>query len=142
MHALVGSETVVWGAVSNVAAAGLAWAVTAPALVVGARMAGEESAPARLGTATIVSLTFGAMALLASIPMVAFYVLASGWPVLGLVAHGLVIAGVGFSTAVVHRRVARRVGGSQLLHLAWLGLFGLLDLELALLMNVFPGVPA
>ena len=122
-----------WGGGLAVAAAGGAWLLTLPTLWVGTSLLGGSRDLRQVGFLSLLSVHFGGLALLASVPLVLLWAWAldgDGASALLRVLYGLTFAGVGVSTAVIQRRVfSSRGDGVALVASMTIGLLGLLFLD-------------
>lgn len=137
MHAHAGLlEAARHGALA-VAAAGGAWCATLPALYVLGTLSGSRLSGRVVAMGALVTVSFGGLAMLASVPVLWFVELClpHGWARL-LVAL-VSFAGVGLSMADVFVRVMGALEGVRPRHLLWLLLLGLVGAELFWVVGLF-----
>lgn len=137
LHASAGATAMIVHGVGAAAAAGAAWAATLPALYVVGTLTGSRLDARTLVLASLVTVSFGGLAMLASVPVLWFFELALPGAEARLVVSALSFAGVGLCMADVFIRVMRALGGLRVLHLAWLGLLGAVGLELFVVTGLF-----
>lgn len=120
-------------------ACGVAWSIALPALyiintILGSRLDASTTALAALGT-----VSFGALAMLASVPIRWFFGLTLPYREVRLAVDLLVFAGVGVSMIDVFLRVMKALepDRSRLFALLWLGLVAVIGGELLVLFHVF-----
>lgn len=134
-----GPASMLSGALRAPFAAGLAWTIALPALyIVGGAFGSKLSASTTLLAASI-TVAFGALAMLAGVPIAWFFSIAVDGRDLHMLIHGLTFAGVGVCMADVFLRVMAALepeGGSGF-RIGWLVLLGVIGLELFLVFNVF-----
>lgn len=137
MHAWQGGAEAAVNAGAAVAAAGIAWNATLPSLYVLGTFAGSRLPFRSLVLATLVTVSFGGVAMLASIPVLWFFELCAPHAAVRLLVTMLVFAGVGLSMSSVFLRVMNRLEGTRLLHLAWLGLLSVVGAEMFWVVGLF-----
>ncbi|MFT5457304.1 MAG: hypothetical protein ACI9K2_003797 [Myxococcota bacterium] len=130
LHAPEGALAMLGGAGTLVLAAGLAWTVAVPALVVTGALLGSTLDVPRTVHGSLVAVHWGGVAFLASVPVVLLAQLVTHPTVAHAVGWGALL-GVGACTALIFARAMHALEGTRALHLAWMGLFGTLFLELA-----------
>jgi hypothetical protein len=137
MHAHDGLAAAGFGLVAAIGAAGATWCATVPSLYVLGSLNGSRLDPYGVALTTLTMVSFGGVAMLASVPVLWFF--ETCLPVDGarLAVHVLTFAGVGLSMMDVWVRSMRRVEGGRLLHLAFLALFALVGLEMFLVFGLF-----
>ena len=120
-------------------ACGVAWSIALPALYIintllGSRLDATTTALGALGT-----VSFGALAMLASVPIRWFFGVTLPYPAVGLAVDLVVFAGVGVSMVDVFLRVMKALepDRSRLFALLWLGLVAVIGGELLVLFHVF-----
>ena len=135
IHAAEGATHMALGAGRGVLAAGLAWSLSLPSLVIW----GRAPLPWRQGVlASLVGVHFGGLAFAASVPVVALFEVATGSLLGRQLFNVLVVMGVGGCTSLVLLRTLSRIEhGVRWSHLAWLTTFSILFLELAWLIDWF-----
>ncbi len=123
------------GALSAVLAAGGAWILAVPSLVIVGALLGSSLSWRRTVYATLVSVNFGGLCFLASIPIIAL--MEATWAMPGwdprLLINLLVVTGIGFSSVLVFMRTMAAMEAPRLLHFVWISLFGALFIEFAVL---------
>ena len=134
-----GPESMLFGAFYTPLAAGLAWCIAFPALYIIKRLLGSELDFSTTLFAATVTVSFGASAMLASVPVNWFFSLTLPWAATRLVVNLVVFAGVGFCMSDVFLRVMRHLEpdtGHKFAFL-WLGLLSIIGAELFVLFGVF-----
>jgi hypothetical protein len=119
-------------------ACGIAWGIALPALyiintILGSRLDASTTALAALCTAS-----FGALAMLASVPIRWFFSLTLPYPAVRLAVDLVVFAGVGVSMVDVFLRVMKALepDRNRIFALLWLGLVAVIGGELLVLFHV------
>lgn len=137
MHS--GPFGMVSGAFFTPLAAGLAWCIAFPALYIIRRILGSRINFTSTALAATVTVSFGASALLASVPINWFFTLALPWTTVRLLVNVVVFSGVGFCMADVFLRVMRELepDRSHFFAYLWLGLLGVIGVELFYLFGIF-----
>jgi hypothetical protein len=137
-HAAEGVTAIGFGAARAVLVAGGAWALAIPALVVLGALSGSPVSWRRALLGSLVTVAFGGGSFLASVPVVSLLeVVTEGWFARHAI-HLLVVFGVGGCSSLIFvRTMAALEGSRRVLHHVWIGLFGLLFLELAWLADLF-----
>lgn len=130
MHAFQDAPAMISGGLGAAAAAGLAWTATLPALYILGSLAGSRLSLRSLLLATLVTVSFAGLALLASIPVLWFIELCAPYTWVRALTNVVVFGGVGLSMADVHLRVMERLEGLRLRHFGWLSLLAVLGAEL------------
>lgn len=120
-------------------AAGAAWAVTVPSFYILRSAAGSKLDASTTALAALITCSFGAIAMLAGIPISWFFTLALPLEAMRVGVHLLVFAGVGVCMTDVFLRTMRAVSGeeSSFLSWVWLLLMGVIGGELMLLLDLF-----
>jgi hypothetical protein len=137
MHAWESAPTMLQNAGATVLADGLAWTATVPPLIILGSLAGSRVPPRTRLLATLVTVSFGGLAMLASIPVLWFIELCAPWGVVRLLANLVIFGGVGMCMVDVHLRVMGRLEAGLFRHLAWLVLIGTLGFEFLVMMDVW-----
>ncbi len=134
-----GTAGMLHGAFFTPLAAGLAWCIAFPALYIIGRLLGSKLSFSTTALAASITVSFGASAMLASVPIDWFFTLALPWTLTRWVASAIVFAGVGFCMANVFVRVMRALEPerSHLFTYLWLALLGVIGLELFDLFHIF-----
>jgi len=117
-------------------AAGIGWGAALPSLVILSGLLGSKLQPRTMVLASLVTVSFGGLALLASIPVLWFFELCVGGPLARAFVELASALGVGACMADVFLRVMAALEGSAVFHWFWFGLFGLVTLEMLLLFGV------
>ncbi len=139
IHMHDGAGGMLFGALAAPICAGFAWAIALPALhIVGAAFGSRRRVGTTLLAATAM-VSFGATALLASVPINWFFTLALPEPEVRLAINALVFTGVGVCMGDVFLRVMRALEPEldQTFNMVWLGLVALIGTELALITKLF-----
>ena len=139
MRLHLGAGGMLEGAVRAPLAAGLAWAIALPALHILGGATGSRLSASTAVFAASITVAFGGLAMLASVPVAWFFGLALPHPVTRLATHLLVFSGVGLCMADTFLRVmaALEPTRGRAFPTLWLGLVGLIGLELFVLLDVF-----
>jgi hypothetical protein len=127
-----GYRTMLISALKAPFAAGLAWTVTVPSFYILRSAAGSKLDLSTTALAALITCSFGAMAMLAGVPVSWFFSLALPYEGVRLAVHLLVFAGVGVAMNDVFLRTMNK-------HLSWiwLGLICTIGTELMLLLGLF-----
>src|SRR5882724_237779 len=118
-------------------AAGLAWLITLPTLYIINSLSGSKLNLPTTTLAALITVNFGALAMLASIPINGFFTIAFGSPTLSLLVNYTVFAGVGISMLSVFMRVMKALEPRRNLALLWLILVAATGTELFHLFGLF-----
>lgn len=138
IHWHEGVGAVLWGALHALLVAGLSWAIAIPALIVLSSLSGSKLPTVRLVHASLMTVCFGGLAFLSSVPVIGLVEVVSGHDVFARVASNtLAVLGVGACSAFIFFRLADDLEGLGLVHLAWMGVFGTLFIEIAYLTDLF-----
>lgn len=119
-------------------AAGLSWALSLPALWVVRSFLGSRL-PLRTATfAALLAVTYGSLALLASIPITWLFELALPHAAVRALLHTTILLGTGTAMADTFLRTLRALepDGGRLFPLVWLALVALVGLELSVLFGL------
>ncbi len=100
-------------------AAGMAWAVALPALYILNSLGGSRLSVSTTVLAALVTVSWGGLAMVASIPINWFFLTAIPHPRFALVLNLVIFAGVGVSMTDVFRRVMRRLEPEREVFPAW-----------------------
>lgn len=141
IHAAEGPVAMVLGALRALVAAGAAWGVALPTLVVLGALSASKVPWRWAVQASLIAVNFGGLGFLASVPVVALIDAASPFTFTHPLVVALVVLGVGGSASLVFVRAMGHLEGSRPLHHVFMGLFGLLFLELAFLTEMFRFTP-
>jgi hypothetical protein len=109
MGLLGGPGDVFIKAITCTAAAGIAWTLALPALYILNSLAGSKLSMSTTVLAALVTVSWGGLAMIASIPINWFFTTAIPAPAFVLLVNLVVFAGVGVSMADVLKRVMRRL---------------------------------
>lgn len=137
LHAFAGPLAMLTHAAAGVAAAGIAWSATLPALYVIDALTGSRLHARTVALAALVTVSFGGLAMLASIPVLWFFELCLPFAWARTAVALLTFGGVGLSMADVFLRVMARLEGRRLVHWGWLGLLGVVGAEMFALFGLF-----
>lgn len=137
MHAWDGALAMGQSGALAVAAAGIAWTCSLPTLLVLGSMNGSRLAPPAVALATLITVSFGGLAMLASIPVLWFFELCVPYTPMRVFVNLLVFAGVGLCMSDVFLRVMARLEGFRFLHLAWLALLSVVGAEMFFVLGLF-----
>jgi hypothetical protein len=126
------------GAAKAPLAAGLAWTLALPALYIINSALGSTLDASTTFLAALTTVSFGALAMLASVPINWFFSLALPfWPV-RLLVNVVIFAGVGIAMVDVFMRVMKALEAerSRFYAFLWLALVGVIGIELMSLLDV------
>jgi hypothetical protein len=120
-------------------ACGLAWTIALPALYIINTILGSRLDASTTTLGALATVSFGALAMLASVPIRWFFNLALPYPAVHLAVDAVVFAGVGVSMLDVFLRVMKALepDRNRLFALLWLGLVAVIGGELLVLFHVF-----
>jgi hypothetical protein len=99
--------------------AGLAWAIPLPALYILNSFSGSRLSASSTLLATLVTVSWGGLAMIASIPINWFFTAAIPHPGFVLVVNLIVFAGVGVAMTDVFRRVMERLDPARPVPPVW-----------------------
>lgn len=136
LHAWQGALPAVEHGIYAAVAAGIGWSAALPSLVILGGLLGSKLAPRAALLASLVTVSFGGLALLASIPVLWFFELSVGGPGARAFVACAGALGVGACMIDVFTRVMARLEGSSFFHWFWFGLFGLVTLEMLVIFGV------
>jgi hypothetical protein len=137
MH--LGPEAMLLGALQAPLACGIAWSLALPGLYIGNSALGSKLDGSTTVLIALATCSFGALAMLASVPVNWFFGLALPHPAMRLIVNLVVFGGVGVCMADVFLRAMqaaepdRPVGFA----IAWLLLLSFLGSELFVLLDLF-----
>jgi hypothetical protein len=119
--------------------AGAAWAVALPALYIINTSLGSDLDWSTTALAALTTVSFGALAMLASVPINWFFGLALDYPLVRALVNAVIFAGVGVCMIDVFLRVMKALEPmrSRLYGLVWLALVATIGAELAVLFTLF-----
>lgn len=134
-----GAAAMITGAIEAPLSAGAAWSMALPALYILGSSLGSRLDPSTTALAALITCSFGATAMLAGVPVSAFFTLALPWTWARVLVHLTVFAGVGVAMTDVFLRTMRALEPrrSLLFPMTWLALMGTLGAELMLLLGLF-----
>lgn len=134
-----GVDGMLAGAARAPLAAGLAWTIALPALYIINSALGSKLDASTTFLAALTTVSFGALAMLASVPIKWFFSLALPWSVVQLLVNLTVFAGVGVCMVDVFMRVMKALEPerSRAYAFFWLGLVGVIGVELMTLLQLF-----
>ena len=137
MH--LGLQPMLQGALKAPTACGLAWVISLPSLYILNSLNGSKLDASTTVLAALTTCSFGAMAMLAGVPVAWFFAMTLPFPAVRLAVNVVIFAGVGICMADVFLRTMKALEPrrSLLLPASWLALLGLIGLELQLLFNLF-----
>ncbi len=118
-------------------AAGLAWLVSLPTLYIINSLSGSKLDLPTTTLAALITVSFGALAMLASIPINWFFTVAIAKPGFTLFINLVVFSGVGLSMSNVFIRVMKALEPGRGFHALWLGLVAAVGTELFYLLGLF-----
>lgn len=119
-------------------AAGLAWAIPLPALYILNSLSGSRLPASSTLLAALVTVSWGGLAMIASIPINWFFTATVPHPTFVLIVNLIVFTGVGVSMVDVFRRVMLRLEPKR--HFApvwWLMIVGVIGAELFFFFGLF-----
>ena len=138
MGLLGGVDDVLRKGVFCTLAAGLAWTMALPALYVLNSLAGSHLRVSTTLLAALVTVSWGGLAVIASIPINWFFTMAIPHPGFVLAVNLVVFAGVGIAMSDVFNRVMRRLEPNrETAPIWWLGLLGVTGAELFYVFELF-----
>ena len=137
LHAHDGLLPALSAAGAAVSAAGAAWCTTLPALYVLGALGGSRLPARSVILGALVTVSFGGLAMLASVPVLWFVELCLPYGWARLLTALVSFAGVGLCMSDVFTRVMATLEGPQLRHLAWLGLLGMVGAEMFIVLGLF-----
>jgi hypothetical protein len=138
MGLLGGAGDIVFKGVICTLAAGLAWAIPLPALYILNSLSGSRLAASSTLLAALVTVSWGGLAMIASIPINWFFTATVPHPMFVLAVNLVVFTGVGVSMVDVFRRVMMRLEPQR--HFApiwWLMIVGIIGAELFYFFGLF-----
>lgn len=134
-----GPQGMLRGAFYTPLAAGAAWCVAFPALYIIGRLLGSRLSFSSTALAAVITISFGASAMLASVPINWFFTLALPWAATRWLVNAVVFAGVSFCMSDVFLRVMRELEPERTHFFAylWLALLSVIGAELFYLFDIF-----
>jgi hypothetical protein len=138
MGLLGGSASIVTKGIICTLAAGLAWAIPLPALYILNSFSGSRLSASSTLLAALVTVSWGGLAMIASIPINWFFTVAIPHPRLVLVVNLIVFAGVGVSMTDVFGRVMERLEPTRgMTPVWWLAIVAAIGMELFYFFGLF-----
>jgi hypothetical protein len=137
LHAHAGLLPALSAAGAAVSAAGAAWCTTLPALYVLGALGGSRLPARSVILGALVTVSFGGLAMLASIPVLWFVELCLPFGWARLLTALVSFAGVGLCMADVFSRVMATLEGGHVRHLAWLALLSMVGAEMFFVLGLF-----
>ncbi len=137
LHAHAGPAELAWHGLTAILAAGIAWGAALPTLTILGALTGSKLPVRSVLFAALVAVSFGGLAMLASLPVLWFFEMALPFSATRLVVALVTCAGVGVSMKDVFSRVMAALEGQRLLHHAWLFLLTLIGAEMFLVVGLF-----
>jgi hypothetical protein len=127
------------GAIRAPFAAGLAWTVALPALYIINSSLGSKLDASTTLLAALTTVSFGALAMLASVPVSWFFHLALPFEWVRMAVHLMVFSGVGVCMVDVFLRVMKALepDRGRAYAVVWLALVGVIGCELMVLVKLF-----
>ncbi len=137
LHA--GPVAMLEGAVKAPLAAGTAWAVALPALYIVNTALGSKLDGSTTLLAALATVSFGALAMLASVPIAWFFAVALPYRWVQTLVQLVTFAGVGVCMADVFLRTMKALepDRSRAYAALWLALVGVIGIELMVLLDLF-----
>lgn len=131
MGLLGGFDQVLLKGLKCTLAAGLAWSIALPALYVLNSLSGSRLSASTTLLAALVTVSWGGLAMIASIPINWFFTTAIPHPGFVLLVNLVVFSGVGIAMSDVFRRVMLKLEPERsVAPVWWLGLIGIIGSEL------------
>lgn len=138
MGLLGNADDILFKGMACTAAAGLAWAIPLPALYILNSLTGSRLSASSTLLAALVTTSWGGLAMLASIPINWFFMVAIPAPSFILLVNLIVFAGVGVSMNDVFRRVMQQLEPKRgVTPDWWLILVGVMGAELFYFFGLF-----
>jgi hypothetical protein len=119
------------------ASAGLAWSLPLPALYILNSFAGSRLRASTTFLATQVTTSWGGLAMIASVPLNWFFLVALPYPAVALVVNLVIFTGVGVAMIDVFRRVMERLEPARGLAPVWWLALGAIGSELFYAFGLF-----
>jgi hypothetical protein len=143
MGLLGGAHDIAYKSFICTLAAGLAWAIPLPALYILNSLSGSRLAASSTLLAALVTVSWGGLAMIASIPINWFFTATVPNARFVLLVNLIVFTGVGVSMVDVFRRVMLRIEPQrQFAPLWWLMIVGVIGAELFYFFGLFHFAPA
>ena len=134
-----GAEGMLRAAVRAPIAAGTGWTIALPALYIINTVLGSRLDARTTTLAALTTVSFGSLAMLASVPINWFFGITLPFAATRLIVNLVVFAGVSVSMVDVFLRIMKALepARSRLFALVWLGLVAVIGGELMILLKVF-----
>ena len=134
-----GGEGMLRAAVRAPIAAGAGWTIALPALYIINTVLGSQLDARTTTLAALTTVSFGSLAMLASVPINWFFGITLPFAATRLIVNLVVFAGVSVSMVDVFLRIMKALEPtrSRLFALVWLGLVAVIGSELMVLLKVF-----
>ncbi len=134
-----GAEGMLRAAVRAPIAAGAGWTIALPALYIINTVLGSRLDARTTMLAALTTVSFGALAMLASVPINWFFGITLPYAPIALLVNLVVFTGVSVAMIDVFLRIMKALepSRSRLFALVWLGLVAVIGGELMILLNVF-----
>jgi hypothetical protein len=135
----LGTEAMLLAAAKAPFAAGTAWAIALPSLYILNSALGSKLDASTTMLAALTTCSFGALAMLASVPVNWFFTLALPFTAIRWLVNVVVFAGVGVAMTDTFLRVmgALEPKRTRTAAVLWLGLVGVIGTELMILLELF-----
>lgn len=134
-----GAEGMLRAAVRAPIAAGAGWTIALPALYIINTVLGSRLDARTTTLAALTTVSFGSLAMLASVPINWFFGITLPYAPIALLVNLVVFTGVSVAMVDVFLRIMKALepSRSRLFALVWLGLVAVIGGELMILLNVF-----
>ncbi|MEO5730824.1 MAG: hypothetical protein ABI134_01195 [Byssovorax sp.] len=134
-----GARSMIRAAVRAPIAAGAGWTIALPALYIINTVLGSRLDARTTTLAALTTVSFGALAMLASVPINWFFGITLPYAPIALLVNLVIFAGVSVSMVDVFLRIMKALepDRSRLFALVWLGLVAVIGGELMILLEVF-----
>ncbi len=137
LHGFGGALSMLDHGVRAVVAAGIAWTATLPSLYILGSLTGSRLPAHAITRSSLITVSFGGLAMLASIPVLWFFEFISPTPWMRLAVVLVTFCGVGLSMSDVFLRVIGAQEKVRLLHLLWLALLSVVGAEMFYVLGFF-----
>jgi hypothetical protein len=135
LHLPFGPSAMIHGALAAAGACALAWLSSLPTLLILGSILGSRLPFSLVLRASVVTVTFAGLALLASVPVLWYFELAA--PQLLLPIAMMTLAGVGASMLEIFSRIMTNLEGTRLWNRLWLLLLAAIGAELFFAFGLF-----
>ena len=134
-----GASAMLTSAAKAPLASGLAWCIGLPALHILNSVLGSKLDARTTFLAALTTVSFGSLAMLASVPINWFFSLVLPYPLVRLAVNAVIFGGVGICMADVFLRVMKALEPqrNRVFPFIWLCLVGVIGLELMFLFDLF-----